>query len=226
MPFDAKLARDLALECSLAYVEPTHKVGNIWFRVRTSDSGLLVAFAGTKCIEDVLDDACAVMVHRAGLGWIHNGFADEWDAVKSTLLKMASPGIPIAFTGHSLGAAHALLASAWFRLCGFTVGPCYTFGCPKVGGAEWAGIYDGLKIPTYRLVYGRDGVTLSPALPGWHHVESAVYLDLSARIVPCRVSGLSWNPFTLFGLLGDHSSLDSYMLALARLASRPQIPAI
>ncbi len=223
MAFDAVLARDLSLETALAYAEPTHRIGNVAFRVTTTPCGLLVAFAGTDDWKDLLDDLKAFMARTASLGWIHAGFASEWDAAKPILLRiLAANRLPVRFTGHSLGAAHALIASAWFKQSGFEVLDCYTFGCPRVGGGIWADIYRQLGVPTYRVVNGRDGITMVPIGENWRHVGAAVYLDAGALIVPTRSSGLSWNPFTLFGLIGDHGSMGEYTLALARLASRPK----
>lgn len=219
--FDPRVALAGAMECALAYSEPTHKVGNVTFRVTTTDSGLLVTFAGTNSFLDALYDALAFLVKRAGLGDIHNGAADEWDTVKPELMRILTPAVPVTFRGHSAGAWLALYSTVWFKGLGFKVGDCYVMGCPRAGGANWATLAKACGVMIYRVVAGRDGVTMVPGGDKWFHVGDAIYLDLSGRIIPDRLA-FSWNPIRiLFGWLKDHASLDTYVELLARLAARP-----
>ena len=100
---------------------------------------------------------------------IHEGFGRAFDLVKSHLveaIEMArSMGKPLVLAGHSLGGALAVLAAEYSaRVAGHAPEVVYTFGCPRVGDANFAGSFRdlGLSSVTYRLVHGAD---LVPRVP-------------------------------------------------------------
>lgn len=110
----------------------------------------VLAFRGTEADDpvDVIDDADLVLVpepdYRDGgprfvLGipaLVHHGFKRAldrvWDSVRAcvTDYRQSHPQAEICFTGHSLGAALAELASSRFRDANISL---YTYGCPRVG---------------------------------------------------------------------------------------------
>ncbi len=80
---------------------------------------------------------------------------------------------PIWITGHSMGAALAVLCAfdlAHFLKdsCGWSDDDvkknvkCATFASPRVGGMDFKQKYDALGIPTYRIVHGQD---ICPRVP-------------------------------------------------------------
>ncbi|HWH40547.1 MAG TPA: lipase family protein [Usitatibacter sp.] len=75
-------------------------------------------------------------------------------------------------TGHSLGAALAVLASEVAFRADCPPRATYVFGCPRVGGTTFAQGYDNdLGSSTYRLVHGADIVASIPSsAAGYRHV--------------------------------------------------------
>ncbi|KAJ1912475.1 hypothetical protein IWQ60_009651 [Tieghemiomyces parasiticus] len=107
---------------------------------------------------------------------VHNGFLDSMTASAAQAMAALqqqiakTPEYRISITGHSLGAAQAVLfvtylathQPAW--LSRTTV---YTYGQPRVGNAAFAVYYQGLGVPTTRVVNKNDIVTR--LAPRWTH---------------------------------------------------------
>lgn len=99
---------------------------------------------------------------------VHDGFYDAFRLVEPGLriaLNATAPSKPIFLTGHSLGGAVALVASAALSgvdSLGGRIAAVYTFGAPRVGGANFARV---IKAPHYRVVNEGDVVPLVP--PNW-----------------------------------------------------------
>ena len=89
-------------------------------------------------------------------GWVHKGFKkifDEiWDDIHTSLLSIRRP---IFYTGHSLGAAMATLATSLKPPRAL-----YTFGSPRVGNAAF--IHSLKDIRIYRVINSRDIVSSTP----------------------------------------------------------------
>jgi predicted lipase len=101
---------------------------------------------------------------RLTLNDTHEGFQAALDAAwplvetKLTALIQARRR-PIFFTGHSLGAALAVLAAEKAKDGHLVPAAVYTFGMPRAGGRHFKSRYDrALGDCTYRLVYGGDTV--------------------------------------------------------------------
>jgi len=97
---------------------------------------------------------------------------------------------PVYITGHSLGGALALMATAEFandedatvRDC---VAACYTFGCPRAGDASFDNY---VKAPLYRITNGVDLVpAVPPAFLGYRHVGDIRYFG-KVGVAPVRRS--------------------------------------
>jgi hypothetical protein len=133
----------------------------------------IVAFAGTDpgVLKTVLTDADTI----PGPDGIHPGFAQALAAVLEPLVAAIPTRGRLLVTGHSLGAALAVLAA--FHLQEKLASPIhvdavYAFGLPRVGGPAFAAAYEpALGARTHRLVNGDDPV---PAVPfarlGYVHV--------------------------------------------------------
>ncbi|MEO1021659.1 MAG: lipase family protein [Bacteroidota bacterium] len=90
---------------------------------------------------------------------VHGGFYNSYQKINPDLQQVinAHKGMPVYFTGHSLGGAWATLASRFVKASSPTV--CYTFGAPKVGNYE---LFFQVKTPAFRVVNSADIV---PRLP-------------------------------------------------------------
>jgi hypothetical protein len=159
---------------------------------------LVLAFMGTKTIENVLTDA------RADLGSInaniatgilvHRGFQKHHRTLMKAVIDeiiryVHDGGSNIIFTGHSLG-----LAACMMSAFACAVDPvladfmqhvsvrCVTFGSPRLGTRdfmEWATV---LVPETIRVVNGGDIVTMLPRT--MHHVGRLVEIKEMGRL-PC-----------------------------------------
>ena len=137
---------------------------------------------------------------------------------------------PIYLTGHSLGGALALVASAALggsSSFGDRIAAVYTFGAPRVGKSNFSEI---VKAPHYRVINSGDIVPLVPPnwILGYVHTGTPVLLKKdvnkpirhsprASAVVGTVLSLLLW-PFTrqlLF--LAAHDSL-LYVTNLERIA--------
>lgn len=165
-----------------------------------NDSAVVVAFRGTPLDridpQDIVTDANALLVPfdgQANLGNVHKGFNEALDSVWSQLeAPLARTQKPIFFTGHSLGAALATLATARLTMLPQNneikpfVRGLYTIGSPRVGDRRFVASFRGAtgEIPLVRMRNEQDIVTrMPPAELGYaEHVSDVYYLSSSGRI--------------------------------------------
>ena len=127
---------------------------------------IVVAFAGTDpaLSKNLMTDVdCRLTPNDT-----HEGFQAAIDAAwqqietKITALIQASPR-PVFFSGHSLGAAMAVLAAEKVKDGSLRPTAVYTFGMPRAGGRLFKTRYNRmLGDCTYRLVHGGDTVACMP----------------------------------------------------------------
>lgn len=139
-----------------------------------------IAFAGTRSVADMrIDVEC--WQNSAG---VHAGFSAAADDLVKPFADAVSdarewcPAPRIVITGHSLGAAVALLLA--YRLTNLRLrAEVVVFGCPRVGGQTWHRFYGEARIPTLRVYCAHDPVAHVPGLvPGrWRHVGDALHID-------------------------------------------------
>jgi triacylglycerol lipase len=105
-----------------------------------------------------------------------SGFQTAAEGARAHVLdaigKSRALGLPLFVTGHSLGAAIAVLAAEQAVDTGVEPAAIYVFGMPRTGGKTFRDRYNGkLGLKTYRLVHGLDVVARVPtASIGFHHV--------------------------------------------------------
>lgn len=124
------------------------------------------AFRGTDDVISVLADANCLTTDVWGLGSVHSGFFGALSAILPGCLALPRPR---AVTGHSLGAALAIIYAAVLAQLG-TVVPVYAFEPPRLcrDGAMQA-LLKAKQVPFYATRNGNDLVTQVPnelALPG------------------------------------------------------------
>jgi len=118
---------------------------------------------------------------------VHSGFYDCWRALKNhgivvelRRLIAAYPSAKVYTTGHSLGAAIAMLASYELQYeLKIPVDGVYTYGQPRVGNQAFHDFYnDNSPRVTWRLTHWRDPV---PHLPlqsmGFSHIGNEVWYN-------------------------------------------------
>lgn len=166
--------------------------GTAGFVIASPDM-IAVVFRGT---ENRLDWWTNVIV-----GWtvlqggvkVHTGFHNAYQPIRDLLFDKVAELLrakrrPVYITGHSLGGALALMATA--ELANHddaevrdSIAACYTFGCPKAGDKSFD---QYVKAPLYRITNGVDLVpAVPPILTGYKHVGDTRYFG-KIGIAPLR----------------------------------------
>jgi len=135
----------------------------------TDYADVVLAFRGTEEPRDLFRDLRYIKTDFPGGGRVHRGFysafLEVWDEIAADLKNLAYPKI---YTGHSLGAALAVMAAV--------MAPpreVHVYGCPRVGNRAFT---DRLKCPVFRYENWFDLVTYVPpatspvqAVHAWAH---------------------------------------------------------
>lgn len=152
---------------------------------RDPAAGLAVlSFRGTEVdARDWATDLDTGMIPWPEGGRVHRGFAAAleliWPEVATALATVAGR---LLYTGHSLGAALATLASTRRRPAAL-----YTFGSPRVGDLAFGATLAGLE--HRRFVHCCDIVTrVPPEVLDFRHVGALVYVDREGRPLPLAPS--------------------------------------
>jgi len=144
---------------------------------------IVVVFRGTENLLDWWTNMNAGRKTLQGGVKVHAGFFRAYRPIRDQLFEtlcrlLKAKRRPIYITGHSLGGALALMATA--ELSNHheaevrdSIAACYTFGCPKAGDRSFD---QYVKAPLYRVT---NGVDLVPAVPppfiGYAHVGDTRY---------------------------------------------------
>lgn len=146
------------------------EIGTAGYVVEASDI-IVVVFRGTEDELDWTTNLNTRFVALQGGTRVHTGFFQAYWPIRDTMFDLVMRAIkykprPVYVTGHSLGGALALMATAELAnhdeaVVRDSVAACYTFGCPRVGDASFD---QYVKAPLYRIT---NGVDLVPAIPPW-----------------------------------------------------------
>lgn len=141
--------------------------------VAINGTDIMVAFRGTELdrLSDVIVDARFWQTKSQTTGKIHQGFKEALDEVWDQLYEYVASiraDRNLWYTGHSLGAALAILAAS--RLPGTAV---YAFGSPRVGNKKFI---KSISTPVYRIAKSRDIVTRIPPPLGYRHVGELYFV--------------------------------------------------
>lgn len=141
-------------------------VGDVDSASRMHVYGDVHCFRGSDNVLAWLHDANCTPVNVAGLGKVHSGF---WSALSAILPGCLALPRPAAITGHSLGAAMAILYAGVLAHLGSVV-PVFAFEPPRLcGDIELALLMTAWRVPFYATRNGNDVVTQIPlgmTLPG------------------------------------------------------------
>ncbi len=148
--------------------------------VASNAQGVFVIFRGTEPdeIRDILTDAQIITVNENKGGKVHKGFQQGLNSIWGPLFTQireinSDSNKKFWFSGHSLGAALAVLAAARFQDKTAVQG-VYTFGCPQIGNRDYAESY---TIPIYRIVNNNDIIPMLPSSIIYDHIGQFIYID-------------------------------------------------
>lgn len=177
-----------------AQVPPQHlpmltsmlKIGPIFGFIARKPGAVFVSFRGTETPEEWLCDFEAAPAGcQIGSGTVHQGFQNVYEVVRDSARNGAqaalNPGDQLLVTGHSLGAAVALLfADDAFSSITKNIQVC-TFAGPRVGLGNFVNTYDQNLPNTMRVVNRWDIVpnvpVPAPPVCLYEHVQSALPID-------------------------------------------------
>jgi predicted lipase len=132
---------------------------------------------------------------------IHGGFLDAWTEVQDEVLQAVEtllnvmPDAKVFVTGHSMGAAMAVLCAAELGASSHSLGKkieaVYTFGQPRVGNQAFHDFYATGEHVSWRVTHYRDIV---PHLPlevmGFHHTSTEAFYNEDFSVLKiCDGSG-------------------------------------
>lgn len=231
---DFKIARELCLLADLAYdairqdrdnPPGSYCIDNYAFIIRDRGEYVDLAFQGTNDKGDALRDAQAIFeIPNEVQGWppVHRGFWRAMYTCAPTFAPLIPHGKPLYIGGHSLAGAMAKKAAGYLSQRGHKVAGVYTWGCPNGGGVQWANWYNGLGIPTFDFIRGRDPIPFLP--PYGVPTGKQIFLDKRDRIIPERMP-LNWYNIgsripglRVYAQIGWHAA-DGYLAAMDKLAA-------
>jgi triacylglycerol lipase len=159
--------------------------------VAANEKIIIVAFRGTEPthVQDILTDA---RIHKVAgpFGVMHRGFLHGFELVKDNMLaaigrfRNADRPQSLWCTGHSLGAALAVVAVAALLAEGQAVDGLYNFGQPRVGDPAFADEFNHRFAGRhFRFVNNNDTVTRVPPREfGYRHTGEIRYIDITGQI--------------------------------------------
>ena len=159
--------------------------------VAANDDVIVVSFRGTEPshLQDLMADA-RIRQESGPMGKMHRGFLTAYRLVESDMVeaiqRMRNPSAPqsVWCTGHSLGAALAVVAVASLLEAGQPVSGLYNYGQPRVGSNEFAAEFERRFAGRhFRFVNNNDGVTrVPPRQLGYSHTGTLRYIDSDGDI--------------------------------------------
>lgn len=173
-------------------ISSTDTVGYIG--IIPSTSSIYVVFRGSHSLKNKISDADSVKVPYTSYSdcqcEVHKGFYTAEQNVIGDIIEQVQmllstyPDFTVKVTGHSLGAAMALL-TAMDLLRNNIDAVVYSFGQPRIGDNDFAAFVNN-KLVTWRVTHNKDMVPhLPPILMGFEHTCTEVFEDSTGRLKTC-----------------------------------------
>ncbi len=186
--------------------------------VATSGSNIYMVFRGTKTIDEWISDADYPLVDYTYGGKTEKGFTDIYNTLSVTeaISSAAESGNynNVYVTGHSLGAALAVLAIPdIIENTDFKNPVMYNFAGPRAGNADFKNLYEGYGIDSWRVYNTNDVVpTLPPTELSYIHVDTGYPITFGAPVT---------DPLDFHQIAINHSSCNYYS-TVCDLTSDPE----
>jgi hypothetical protein len=234
VPPDIWVEPGLKLECFYEAVPESRQTAVFLIATDDSNRTQLVAIRGTANLADVEADLRMGYKHDAELGVnVHEGFGDFARAIRSRIKQsnLLRPGYAITLTGHSLGAAGAVLVGLYLYKDDHNVAAIYTYGQPKVFGNAGTTAWPAFADRLWRIVSCNDVFSLQPIVGDYQHMgRSFVLSDDGHYWMPghiefersfARVAAQSASALAHAGKI-DHQ-MSAYMPRLERFLAAPKV---
>lgn len=168
----------------LAYIENKETSTHVAILKVIQDSPcIIIVFRGSDEIEDWGINVRVYQNEFNDNGKVHRGFRKAYLSVREELFcKLENNTLPAFITGHSLGAALAILATS--EICEKAYfNACYTFGSPRIGNPDFVNSIQTEAI--YRIVNNSDVITTIPidfANIIYQHIGKAILIDENGKL--------------------------------------------
>jgi predicted lipase len=201
-----QLARACVAAAARVYSEVSFQseLAHVLIVPATTETPMIIAFRGSADTKDWLTDF-KMRFGETPYGWVHAGFWASANSVMEQILGLAQvrAAIPVVITGHSKGAAEALICARLLAASGKPVEAVVTFGGPRVGNKKWRADYGkALGDRTTRWVHEEDIVCRMAAwCTGYRHVPAVEAFIASfggLKINPplwCKAASDIWGTF-------------------------------
>ena len=169
--------------CSDIYDKPElfdliYDVGGVYVGLVRSANCDLFVFRGSCNFGDWVNDLNCESEWDFRLGFVHSGMFSGIPMFFEWAKTVVRSDLPASFIGHSLGGAHARLASGLFAFEGMRVSEVMTFGSPKPAGEHLMFIM--LASDMVHTSY-RNALDIVPTQPpdvfGYVHTEEWIQLN-------------------------------------------------
>jgi len=154
-----------------------------------SESQIVVSFRGSVSVENFISDAEFFLIDYPGVqgALVHAGFYEAYTVVSPSVvaavkaIKQNHPDLPISVTGHSLGAALAVICALDLAQSGFNGDvQVWTFGQPRVGNSVFANYYNMLIPISRRTVNHHDLIPhVPPEFLFYHHTATEIWFPMN-----------------------------------------------
>jgi len=173
---------------------------------------IVVSFRGSRSIRNFIADADFVQVPVDNICSgceVHQGFNDAYKddatAIRAAVQAQAAanPDYQVVVTGHSLGAALAVIAATDLRGLGFDA-TLYTYGQPRVGNDKFSAFATN-NGTIYRVTHLNDPVPrLPPIATGYVHISPEFWISEGDTDIPASaIDGPLAGAINLNGNTGD-----------------------
>ena len=165
------------------------------------DRTLYITFRGTQEQHDILIDIDifleSILPNMDNRILIHKGFLTQFQslqsAIEAEITHYRDSIDAIHFCGHSLGAALATIASAYY---GYLYKDdrrkivCYTFGCPRVGNTHFMNMFQTYVSENARVRNEKDPVPIIPLSGRFTHISESITVNDAQEI--SHVPEIAW----------------------------------
>jgi pimeloyl-ACP methyl ester carboxylesterase len=175
--------RNALQELRLGYLRGFSRDATCAYLARNERFAVLAFRGTTKDFRTILTDLEIRFYRDKSGARIHDGFSKAYALVAKEIageIDKLGPSLPLYITGHSLGGALAVIASTRI-LPSDRIAACYTYGCPRVGDAEFT--LQLWKVPVYRQVHSSDIVPRVPLALGYRQAGDLRYITRAGKMI-------------------------------------------
>ena len=172
-------------------------------------NAIVVAFRGSSTLENWIENIQTSKVPEQSVAcsgcMVHKGFHDAWRSIAKQVVARVlwlrtavAQDASVFVVGHSLGGALAQFAAIELAVeHNLRPSGVFTFGCPRVGNANFSHFANATLVNEWRVTHWKDPVPHLPFVSGpypsvagyWHTPREVFYDETSTSHRTCNGSG-------------------------------------